>query len=142
MSRRMQRVGSLIREVLADAIQRRLSDPRIPPLTSITRVEVAPDLTVAKVFISVMGTDGQQSAAVHALDAATGRLRHEIAAATELRTTPELVFRLDNSLQTGAATIEAIDEAMRELGEAPPWEQDESDGADPDDTVPEEQERP
>ena len=44
-------------------IQRELSDPRIPAITSVTRVKVAEDLSVADVYVSMMASEGQQSAA-------------------------------------------------------------------------------
>ena len=52
---RPERVGHLIREVVSEAISNRLNDPRVEPLSSVTRVEVTADMEHAKVWVSVMG---------------------------------------------------------------------------------------
>ena len=125
MSRRTERVASLIRTIIADAIQNRLNDPRIPVITSITRVEVSDDFSVARVFVSVMAAEAQRKLCVEALRSAAGLLRRELAPELRLRKIPALQFRLDDSLRRGFETVTAIDEAMRELGEVPEWERDE-----------------
>ncbi|MGD8453190.1 MAG: 30S ribosome-binding factor RbfA [Phycisphaerae bacterium] len=117
MSRRTERIGNLIRAVLADAIHARLHDPRIAPLTSITRVEVAADFSVARVFVSVMASAAQQKLCVEALQGAAGRLRSFVATEVVMRQTPRLEFVLDESIQGAFRTVQAIDEAMAELGE-------------------------
>ena len=69
---RPERVGSLLREVLSETICFRLQDPRIEPLTSITRVEVTNDLSVARIFISVPGGDVAERRTMAAIEHATG----------------------------------------------------------------------
>ena len=66
MSRRTEMLGSTIQRELADIIMRDLQDPRLIGFPSITRVKVSPDLSIADVFITVMGTEGQQTAALNA----------------------------------------------------------------------------
>ncbi len=127
MSRRCERLGHLIRSILADAIRNRLSDPRIPLLTSITRVEVSDDFAVARVHVSVMAAEPQRKLCVTALQKAAGRLRRILAPELRLRTIPSLVFRLDDSLRQGFETLAVIDHAMRELGEVPEWEREDAD---------------
>jgi ribosome-binding factor A len=122
VSRRTERVGSLIRTVIADAIQTRLADPRIPTITSITRVVVSDDFSVARIFVSVMATEAHRNLCLTALRSATGLLRRTLAPELQLRKTPLLLFELDDSLRKGFETVEVIDAAMRELGEAPEWE--------------------
>ena len=117
MSRRSERVASLVRNILAEAIQSRLSDPRIEPLTSITRVEVSPDLSVAHVYVSVMAEEARRELSVRALRHAAGRLRSLVARELTLRQAPELDFRLDESVQQSFRTVQQIDGLMEELGE-------------------------
>ncbi len=119
MSRRMERVASLIRGILADAIQNRLSDPRIEPLTSITRVEVSADLSVAHVYVSVMAEGARRELSVSALQHAAGRLRSLVAREVTLRQTPQLDFRLDESVQRSFETVQQLDRMMQELDEGP-----------------------
>lgn len=117
MSRRTERVASVIRDVLAQALHAHLNDPRIETLTSITKVEVAPDFSTARVFVSVMAAPARQQLTLTALRHAAGRLRCRLASEITLRTVPQLQFRLDESLQGAFRTVQMIDEAMAELGQ-------------------------
>jgi len=122
MNRRTERIGSVIRGIVARAIQRRLNDPRIEKLTSITRVEVSADLSVARVYVSVLAPEARQKLCVQALRSAAGRLRGLVAEQVVLRQVPRLDFILDDSVQRAFRTVQAIDQAMIELGEPAPWE--------------------
>ena len=106
--------------ILAEAIQSRLSDPRIEPLTSITRVEVSADLAVARVYVSVMANEARQKLSVEALQHAAGRLRSLVAREVSLRQAPQLVFRLDDSIQRSFQTVQQLDRIMAELGDREP----------------------
>ncbi len=129
MSRRIQRVASLIRTILAEAIQSRLSDPRIEPLTSITRVEVSADLSIAHVHVSVMAEAPRRELTVRALRHASGRLRSLVAREVSLRQVPELDFQLDESVQQSFRTVQQIDGLMEEFDEPADDEQTLSDDA-------------
>lgn len=122
MSRRTERLASQIRQLVADLIQNRLSDPRIPPITSITRVEVSSDLTLARVYVSVFARDGLKGPCIDALQSSAGMMRRQLGRELRIRRIPTLEFRLDESLQRGFQTVQEIDEVMRELGEVPEWE--------------------
>ena len=75
MSRRTERLGSTIQQEIAVMIQRDLNDPRLLPMTSVTRVKVSEDLSIAEVYVTVMGTPGQQTAALNALKHSAGMMR-------------------------------------------------------------------
>src|SRR5918998_348627 len=75
MSRRTERLGSTIQQELATIILHELSDPRLTGMPSITRVKVSDDLSMADVYVTVMGTPGQQSAALNALRHSAGLMR-------------------------------------------------------------------
>ena len=130
MPHRIERIGHAIRSVVAHAIQSRLSDPRIEPFTSVTRVEVSGDLSVARVYVSVMAADARQKLCLAGLRHAAGRLRAMVARRVVLRQVPRLDFLLDDSVQRAFQTVQAIDAAMAELGEHLPWEDDEDPDAD------------
>ena len=123
MSRRTERIGHLIRSLVADVIQNRLADPRIPTITSVTRVEVSDDLAVARVYISALAPEPKRKLCLTALRSASGVFRRALGPQLHLRKFPYLDFRLDDSLRQGFETLEIIDRAMRELGERPTWEQ-------------------
>ncbi len=115
-----------MRTLVAEAIQTRLNDPRIPRITSVTRVRVSEDLSVAQVSVSVLGSDEERQTCLKVLRSAAGRIRKLVAEELTLRKIPVLSFRLDDSVRGSAETVEAIDRAMRALGEAPEWEQAEA----------------
>ena len=99
MSRRAEKVASVIQKELAEIIMRELQDPRLTGLPSITRVKVSEDLSAADVFVTVMGTAGQQSAAMHALQSSAGLMRTRLTKALTLRVAPFLKFHVDEDLK-------------------------------------------
>jgi ribosome-binding factor A len=110
---------------VAETIQTRLADPRIPTITSVTRVEVSDDWSTARIFVSVMGSEVQRKLCLTALRSARGLFRRLLAPELHLRKIPALDFRLDDSLRQSFETLAVIDRAMRELGEVPEWEREE-----------------
>jgi ribosome-binding factor A len=114
MTRRTERIQELIREELSDLILRELRDPRLEGLISLTRVEVSPDLSNARIFVSVMSETANPQEAVKALQAASGYLHKELVHRLELRKVPFLNFRLDTSIAEGAAVLAHIEQARRE----------------------------
>lgn len=120
MSRRSERVANVIRAIVADAIQHRLNDPRIEPLTSVTHVHVSADLSVADVYVSVMAQDSRRQLSLQALQHAAGRLRSLVARQVALRQVPLLRFRLDESIQGSFRTVQQLDRLMAELGARAP----------------------
>lgn len=99
MSIRTDRLGSTIQRELAQIILRELNDPRLTGMPSITRVKVASDLSTADVYITVMGTVGQQKAALNALKHSAGLMRTRLTGALYIRQAPYLRFHLDENLR-------------------------------------------
>lgn len=110
MGDRMLRVNSIIREVLADEIER-MSDSRLE-LVSVTAVDTAPNLRSAKVFIDVLGAD-EQEAALAALRGAAKRLQAVIGRQVRMKYTPTLEFQMDPGV-TGGQRIEEILRGLKE----------------------------
>jgi ribosome-binding factor A len=104
---RQEKLGELIAVELSDLLRTRVKDPRVG-FASVTHVEVSGDLRHAKIFVSVLGTEDEQAATIQALKHATGFLRHELAGRIVLRYMPELVFKLDTSIEQGARILELI----------------------------------
>ena len=96
--RRKRKVGDLLRDEISFLIQRGLKDPRIG-FTSITRVEMSPDTRYATVFVSVFGTQDEQSETLVALNNASGFIRHELGPKLTMRNVPNISFRLDRSME-------------------------------------------
>ncbi|CAN5778445.1 30S ribosome-binding factor RbfA [soil metagenome] len=96
--RRRRQVGDLLRDEISFLIQRGLKDPRIG-FTSITRVDVSPDIRYATVFVSVLGTEDEKSETLVALNSASGFIRHELGPKLTMRNIPMVSFRLDRSME-------------------------------------------
>jgi ribosome-binding factor A len=111
VTRRTERIGEQIRAELARLLVEKATDPRLRGVT-FTRVEVSPDLSIARVAWSALPVaDAPGGADVQgALEHAAGFLRRGLAHALQLRRTPELRFRHDDSLELGDRTLAALHE--------------------------------
>ena len=117
MSRRTERLASTIREELATIIMRELNDPRLVGLPSITRVKVTDDLSIADVYVTVMGTEGQQTAAINALKHAAGLMRTKLTKVLTLRVAPYLKFHMDENLKKELAMMDLLRKVSEENSE-------------------------
>jgi ribosome-binding factor A len=113
-------LGEQIAEEVSDLLRTRVKDPRVG-FASITHVEVSGDLRHAKIFVSVMGSHEEKKSTIEALHHATGFLRHELAGRLTVRFMPEIVFKLDNSIEQGAHILGLIrqlqtEEAQKQTG--------------------------
>ena len=104
------RVNTEVLRELSNIIRNEIKDPRIHPMTSVMAVEVAPDLKTCKAYISVLGDSEAQKATLAGLKSAEGYIRRELAHTVNLRTTPEIRFILDQSIEYGAHMSKIIDE--------------------------------
>jgi ribosome-binding factor A len=110
---RQEKLGELFATELSDLLRTRVKDPRVG-FASITHVEVSGDYRHAKIFVSVMGSEDEQTNTMKALKHAAGFLRHELASRVTLRYMPEIVFRLDTSIEKGSRILEMIREVENE----------------------------
>jgi ribosome-binding factor A len=117
VTRRTERVGEQIRDELARLLREDVTDPRIGIVT-LTRVDVAPDFSNARVYWSALrrrpsapdeGVVPDEATAA-GLASAAGFLRRGLARALTLRRTPELHFVHDPSLAEGAHTLSLLRE--------------------------------
>lgn len=92
---RKERVAALIQELVSELMARKLNDPRIAPLTTVSRVEVIPDLSVANVFVIVRGDPKVERETLFALRHAAGFVRRAVAKELTMRTCPEIRFQID-----------------------------------------------
>lgn len=117
MSRRTEKLGSVIRQELAAIIMRELNDPRVMGMPSITRVKVAEDLSVADVFVTIMGTPGQQTAALNALRHSAGMMRTRLTKEMTIRQVPFLKFQIDEDLKKELELLELLEKVGKENAE-------------------------
>ena len=110
---RTQRLGDFMRQELAKLIQFEVRDPRVG-MVSITDVQIAKDLSHAKVYVTVLGKDTLEDASesIAALNHASGFLRSSLAKINYARTTPKLRFVFDESIGRGARMSKLIDDAV------------------------------
>jgi ribosome-binding factor A len=114
MSRRLERLNGLFREELSDLLLRQVKDPRLAEFVSITRVLVSPDLSHARVFVSVMGSEEEKTSTLEGLTAAANYLRRQLNNRITLRRMPELSFRRDDSLEKGAHILDVLNQISEE----------------------------
>src|SRR5439155_26471104 len=81
---------------------------------TVTDAEVSGDLSFAKVFVSVLGSEEQQAAALKGLNSATRFIRGEFGQRIKMRQVPEISFRFDKSIQHGARIHELLEQVKRE----------------------------
>jgi ribosome-binding factor A len=117
---RPERVGDQIRGELASLLAREVHDPGIGFVT-LTRVQVSPDLQLARIYYTALGDDKARGATAKALDRATPFLRRQIGARLRLKRTPDLKFVYDPSI----AGQDRIEQLLKEL--RPPADDDQDD---------------
>jgi ribosome-binding factor A len=110
-SQRAQRVGEQIQRELAQMLRDGVKDPRVGRIT-ITAVEVSPDLSHAKVFVTDLAGSEHADEAVRALARTAGFLRSELAHRIRMYSVPQLHFAYDNSIESGIRLAKLIDEAV------------------------------
>jgi ribosome-binding factor A len=105
------RIEARIQERVAHCVEFELNDPRATFIT-ITRVEVSDDLSSAKVFYSVYGTEGDKSRTARMLADATGFVRNRVARVLKTRRIPALRWFYDDSIEHAARMHKTIQEAL------------------------------
>ena len=94
---RIEKIQELMKQEISKIILQELKDTRIGFVT-VTQVEVSRDLSLAKVYISIMGSEEQIEGSWKGLQSSLGFIRREVGHRIRLRITPELRFVLDKSL--------------------------------------------
>jgi len=103
---RARKLADRVREVVAEALEKRIKDPRLGFIT-VTDARVTGDLQHATVFYTVFGDDEDRAATAAALESAKGVLRSEVGKRTGIRLTPTLEFIAD-ALPESSAQMEDL----------------------------------
>jgi ribosome-binding factor A len=111
---RKDKVGEEIKRELAVLIRDELKDPRVKGLVSVTHVEVSRDIRTATAYVSCMGDEETQSATLAGLKQAAGFLRSSLASRLNVRYTPELNFKFDQSIEVGARINQLLAEQHKQ----------------------------
>ncbi len=114
-SRRLEKIAHAIQSILGPMLQNQISDPRVRGIISITRVNVAADLSIAKVYLSFLGLDEkQQQLAMQGITHAGGFLRHKLSDHLTMKTCPYLRFYLDSSLKKELEILQILHKVAAE----------------------------
>lgn len=95
---RVDRLNSLLKEVISDIIRRRVKNPVVSELITVTQVKITKDLHHAKVYISIIGDDKVKADTMEALDKAKGFIAVQASKEVVMRFFPSLTFILDDSV--------------------------------------------
>jgi len=104
---RRERLNALLVKLLSELIQTRTKDPRITGVT-VTGAEVSPDLRHAQVYVSLLGDASVHEVALTGLASAAPYFRTALGKMMRVKRVPELHFRFDSSLETGAHMEELL----------------------------------
>jgi len=109
MTQRTDRIDQLLRQEIGEILARDVQDPRIGFVT-VTDVETAPDLSTARVWVSVIGQPDERTETLKALSRALPFVRHELGTKVRLRRIPELHLREDDSALRGTRVLRLLAE--------------------------------
>ena len=114
----------MLRQEIGAILAKDVQDPRIGFVT-VTDVETAPDLSTARVWVSVIGQPAERDLTVKALQHALPYVRHELGSRIRIRRIPELQLRLDDTVQRGTRVLQLLAEleAGGVVAEPPPIEE-------------------
>jgi ribosome-binding factor A len=99
VKQRIDRLNSLLKEVISDTIRKEVKNPRVNQFITVTRVEITKDLHFAKVHISVIGTEEEKIATIDALQNASGFIAVQASKQVVMRYFPTLSFKLDRTVE-------------------------------------------
>lgn len=110
---RIDRISEEVRREVDRIIRDELNDPRISGTYSITRADVAKDLSHAKIYVSVLEEEKRQDL-VKALNKASGFIRRELGRNMIIRYSPELTFVNDDNIAYGVKISQLLNQVLPE----------------------------
>ena len=109
MTQRTDRIDELLRQEIGKALEREVTDPRIGFVT-VTKVETVPDLSRAKVWVSIIGTADERKLTLRALSSAMPFIRHGLSSKIRLRRIPEFDVKLDDTIERGTRVLQILND--------------------------------
>lgn len=97
--KRLYRLQAEIQRIVSELLIEGLKDPRIDPMTSVSKVELSNDTSVATIYFSIYGSKKTKEDTLDALENAKGYIRSRLAKVLEIRQVPELRFKIDESVE-------------------------------------------
>ena len=115
LSHRVERVAEQLREEVSQILATEVADPGVG-LVTVSRVKVTPDLSLARIYWTLIGDAAERKKTTKALQRAASFVRHLLAERMGLRRVPEVVFQYDE----GLAAHQRVEEILHELHEQDP----------------------
>ena len=114
-SRRVSRVSSQIKREVGQMLIHGIKDDRVGAgMVSVTDVDVSGDLQLAKIFVSIYGTEDAKAETMEGLRSATSYVRYELGHRMQLRRTPEVTFLEDRSLERGDRLLDLMNKISQD----------------------------
>ncbi len=110
--KRAMRISQEMKRALSHIIHTEMKDPRLSEVTSVNGAKVTRDLSYATFYISILGDEHEKKATMDGLEAAKGFIRKKLSEELDLRQMPELIFKLDETIEN-AMHIEEILKKIR-----------------------------
>jgi ribosome-binding factor A len=108
MGRRIERINHLLRQEISELLRREVKDPRLSAFITVTSVSTSPDLTHAKVYVSIMSDEEDKREIMQTLENAAGFFHRELRERVTLRIVPTLSFYRDDTIEQGAKVLQLI----------------------------------
>ena len=113
MTKRTDRLNSLLKQVISEVVRKEVRNPHVSTLLTITRVEITRDLHRAKVYVSVIGSEEERTKTVDELQKASGFISSVASKKVVMRYFPYLKFIPDATVDKQmhiASLLKKIDE--------------------------------
>ena len=113
-SNRMNKIDEELKKEISSIISTELKNPHLTGLVSVSSVKTTPDLKYSKVFVTMINEKSKKEN-LAILKRSSGFIRSRIAKIVNLRTTPELIFMFDDSLEYGSRIDEILNNLTKEM---------------------------
>ena len=120
---RIDRLNSLLKEVITEVIRKDVDNPEVGEFVSVTRVDISKDLRHAKVYISVIGDEETKETTLKALTKASGFIGVTASKKVVMRFFPSLRFIIDDTVDKVMRIEELLHEIHEEKDSRTPPEQ-------------------
>ena len=114
MTRRTERLNRLIQVEISDLLRKHINDPRLNGLISITGVNISKDLKNATILVSAISNSHDREEIIQGFHSASGFLRRELARRLDIRVTPELNFKFDDSIEKSVELVTLIQQVVED----------------------------
>lgn len=113
LTHRIERIAEQLREEVSQILATDIADPGVG-LVTVSRVKVSPDLSLARIYWTIIGDAAEKKRTAKALQRAAPFVRHVLATRMTLRRVPEVAFHYDE----GLAAHQRVEEILHEIHEA------------------------